>query len=185
MTKGQSLIIKEDKISLSNNPNIYVMMEWERPLMKRHAEVVCQDGGNILEIGFGLGISAGYIQQQNIQSHTIVEVHDDMYQKLLEWSKDKPNVIPIKGDWFEIGDQLGKYDGIFYDADCQNAMKLKDFVINHLKDNGIFSYFSLKKYDIYKFGDKLNSEVVQVTPDEDCNYCPPTITEVTCCWVRV
>jgi len=188
MTKDKSIVIEKDKIYLLDNPKKHVMMEWERPLMKRHAEVVCQDGGHILEIGFGLGISAGYIQQQNIQSHTIVEVHDDIYQKLLEWSKDKPNVIPIKGDWFEISEQLEKYDGIFYDADCRNAMRLKDFVVKHLKPNGIFSYFHLKKNDLHKFGNNLNQEIVEVNPDKDCNYCgsnPTLLKEVWCNWIRL
>lgn len=33
-----------------------VMMEWERPLMQAHAQVVCNDQGDVLNIGFGLGI---------------------------------------------------------------------------------------------------------------------------------
>jgi hypothetical protein len=190
MTKGQQLIISKDKISLLNNPKRYVMMDWERPLMKRHAEVVSQNGGHILEIGFGLGISAGYIQQQNIQSHTIIEVHDDIYQLLLEWSKDKPNVIPIKGDWYELSEnlELDKYDGIFYDADCINSRKIKNFILKHIKPNGIFSYFNLKKIDIHNFGNQLNQESVEVNPDNDCSYCgsnPTSLKEAWCHWVII
>ena len=42
------------------------MMDWEDPLMSASAAYICEGGGDILEIGFGMGISAGYIQ-----SHTI------------------------------------------------------------------------------------------------------------------
>jgi hypothetical protein len=39
-----------------------VMMEWERPLMRAHAEVVCQAKGDVLNVGFGMGIVDGFIQ---------------------------------------------------------------------------------------------------------------------------
>jgi protein arginine N-methyltransferase 2 len=39
-----------------------VMMEWERPLMRAHAEVVCQTKGDVLNVGFGMGIVDGFIQ---------------------------------------------------------------------------------------------------------------------------
>ena len=35
--------------------NQIVMHDWEDLMMKKHAEVVCQNGGDILEIGFGSG----------------------------------------------------------------------------------------------------------------------------------
>jgi len=79
--------------------DMIVMHEWEDLMMKKHSEVVCQNGGDILEIGFGMGISANYIQSQDINSHTIIEKDEQVYQKLLEWAEDKPNVKTIFGDW--------------------------------------------------------------------------------------
>ena len=76
-----------------------VMMSWETPMMKKHAEIITENGGDILEIGFGMGICSNFIQEHNIKSHTIIEIHDEVFEKLVEWAKDKPNVIPIKGDW--------------------------------------------------------------------------------------
>ena len=99
----------EDKILDERNREI--MMDWETPIMKEHAKVVTENGGDILEIGFGMGICSNFIQQANINSHTIIEINDEIFEKLLEWAKDKPNVIPIKGDWFNsIPDK--KYNGI-------------------------------------------------------------------------
>jgi len=188
--KDRELIITNSRISFVDKPNEFVMMDWEDPLMKKHAEVVCQDGGHILEIGFGLGISANYIQEEDILSHTIIEINDDIYEILLEWSKDKPNVIPIKGDWFELSDTLesDKYDGIFYDGyGGQNEMKIIDFAIKHTKNNGIFTYFNLTKKNFLNITD-LNYELVEVDIDPDCNYCgpnPTSIKEVWCPWARL
>jgi len=95
--------------------NHIVMHDWEDLMMKKHAEVVCQNGGDILEIGFGMGISADYIQSQDINSHTIIEKDEQVYQKLLEWAEDKPNVKTIFGDWItNLPEQ--KFDGIFRDT---------------------------------------------------------------------
>lgn len=33
-----------------------VMMGWERPLMIRHAAMLCQTRGDVLNVGFGLGV---------------------------------------------------------------------------------------------------------------------------------
>ena len=91
-----------------------VMSIWEDPIMVKHAEIVTKNGGDILEFGFGMGISATHIQSYNINSHTIIEINDEVYERLLVWAKDKPNVIPIKGDWaVSIPDK--QYDAVFYD----------------------------------------------------------------------
>ena len=68
------------------------MMDWETPIMKEHAEIVTKNGGDILEIGFGMGICSNFIQQTNIKTHTIIEINDEIFNRLLEWAKDKPNV---------------------------------------------------------------------------------------------
>ena len=41
----------EDK--LLDTENDAVMMDWEAPLMRRHADVVCASGGDVLNVGFG------------------------------------------------------------------------------------------------------------------------------------
>jgi type IV protein arginine methyltransferase len=39
-----------------------VMMEWEKPLMLAHANLICQSGGHVLNVGFGLGLIDDAIQ---------------------------------------------------------------------------------------------------------------------------
>jgi hypothetical protein len=36
-------------------------MGWEKPLMDIHAKIICSKGGDILNVGFGLGISYYFI----------------------------------------------------------------------------------------------------------------------------
>ena len=113
----KTLIFEEDKIYYEKGGVILeVMMDWEDDIMKASANYVCENGGDILEIGFGMGISANYIQANNINSHTIVENHPQIIEKLKAWAQDKPNVTIIEGDWYDVKDSLSTYDGIFYDT---------------------------------------------------------------------
>ena len=75
---SQSLAFNESKITYTDvNVGVEweVMMDWENTIMSASAAYVCEGGGDILEIGFGMGISATYIQSHTINSHTIIENH--------------------------------------------------------------------------------------------------------------
>ncbi len=114
---SQSLTFESDKIYFtSNGEDREVMMDWEDELMSASAAYVTENGGDILEVGFGMGISAGYIQSHSISSHTIVENHPDVIPKALEWAAEKPNVTVITGSWYDVLDDLATYDGVFYDT---------------------------------------------------------------------
>ena len=52
-----------------------VMQSWELPLMKKLAKIVTQNGGDILEIGYGMGISAREIIKCGCKSYTVIEAH--------------------------------------------------------------------------------------------------------------
>lgn len=41
-----------------------VMQRWEEPYMADLASIASKNGGAVLEIGFGMGISTGYIQKE-------------------------------------------------------------------------------------------------------------------------
>ena len=107
------LIFSNDNIVLGNET---VMHEWEHPIMEAKADFVCKNGGDIIEFGFGMGISATYIQEHNINSHTICEIHPEIIKNLKEWAKDKPNVIILEGDWYRNLDKMSKYNGILFDT---------------------------------------------------------------------
>jgi len=109
-------VLKINKTKISSSEVGTVMHKWETPLMKVKADFICQNGGDILEFGFGMGISASYIQKHNINSHTICEIHPQILENLYKWAEDKPNVIILEGDWFNNVDKMSKYDGILFDT---------------------------------------------------------------------
>ena len=91
-------------------------MDWEAPIMDRMAAEVCHNGGDVLEVGFGMGISAGCIQKRRPASHTIVECHPQILQRLHAWAADKPNVSIVEGMWQDVLHTLGEFDGITWDT---------------------------------------------------------------------
>ena len=117
---SSSLAFYDTKIVVEDNGSNYnnaeVMMDWEAPIMSASAAYITQGGGDILEIGFGMGISAGYIQSHSISSHTIVEPHPQMIEKAVEWANRKSNVNIVSQSWADVTGSLSTYDGIFYDT---------------------------------------------------------------------
>lgn len=121
-----------------------VMMEWETEWMKESAKVICQNGGDILNIGFGMGIIDTFIQSYNPTSHWIIEAHNDVYDKMKKdgWLTKK-GVKVVHNRWQEVIDNLPKFDGIYFDTWADKGFF--NTLLPHLKDilkpNGIFSYW--------------------------------------------
>ena len=83
----KTLVFESNKIYYTENDTQYeVMMDWEDNIMSASAAYICQNGGDILEIGFGMGISANYIQTHTIASHTIIENHPQIITKAQDWA---------------------------------------------------------------------------------------------------
>lgn len=186
MTKNEELIFNDDNIILKSNDNYYVMMDWESELMNHHAKIVTRKGGDILEIGFGMGISSEFIQNYGCKTHTIVESHPQILEKLHLWATDKLNVIIIEGDWFSLKNKIIKhqYDGIWYDADCNKMIMFKNIIVDKcLKEGGVFTYFDPKGNDKYNYGESLILDSITITPEipkntyhnEKLCYCPYVI----------
>ena len=140
------------KNSLLKNKKV-VMHNWEHPIMKKHSEVITRNGGDILELGFGMGISADYIQKQNINSHTIIENNEVVFEKLKVWAEDKPNVKIIFGDWKSNLPDM-KFDGILKDTydDKLWAVMFPHMILDVCKNGTIVSFFNdyLKPKTIYQ-----------------------------------
>ena len=114
---NQTLTITGSEIYyIDQGTKLEVMMDWEDEIMSASAAYACQNGGDILEIGFGMGISAGYIQSHSINSHTICENHPQIIPLALEWAKDKPNVNIVTSSWYDVRNNLSTYNGVFYDT---------------------------------------------------------------------
>ena len=140
---GATYTVTEDAI-IDEATGWDVMSTWETPIMQKHADIVCANGGHILEFGFGMGISAGLIQEKDIESHTIIEINDGIYANLVEWAKDKPNVVAVKGDWYNDIPKDKKYDGIFYDGfgDMMNKRYFPTRIMEHCKVGTILTWYN-------------------------------------------
>lgn len=68
-----------------------VMMKWESEIMRASAEVLLPTigTGRVLNIGFGMGIIDGYLQERKPESHVIVEAHPAVIQRMKDEQWDK------------------------------------------------------------------------------------------------
>ncbi|MGI9283894.1 MAG: non-ribosomal peptide synthetase [Pseudomonadales bacterium] len=136
-----------------------IMEDWQTPLMQAMAQHAAENGGDILEIGFGRGVSATMLQDLRIKSHTIVESSDFIVAQHFEpWSKNYAgrDIRLLHGRWQDQTDQLDLYDGIFFHAYPLNETEFVDYVLRsvtfaehaipelatYLKSGGAFTYLS-------------------------------------------
>jgi hypothetical protein len=152
MTGKEKLFFDENSIQMvieNNIKKLYVMHNAERSLMERLSDLSTSNGGNILEIGFGMGICSDRIQENtNVLSHTIIEVHPEIYDRALNWAKNKSNVNIILGDWINVLPTITdiKFDGVLHDT-CMDANigKLIDIVKPLCNNNCIVAFFLNKE----------------------------------------
>ena len=164
--KDNTLEFFDNKIV--DSMGIEVMMDWEAPIMEKSAEFICHNKGDILEIGFGMGICADYIQAQDVNSHTIIEIHPQIIEKLNIWAEDKSNVTIIEGDWNSVSG-LSTYDGIFLDTYGDLSLdNFKAFALSKAKDGAKITYWNNeeKEHNPYSF-DSVSYETVSISPDEN------------------
>ena len=167
------MAFKDNTLEFSDNQiwdtvfAIEVMMDWEVPIMEKSAEYICHNNGDVLEIGFGMGMCADYIQAQGVNSHTIIEIHPQIIEKLNTWASGKSNVTVVEGDWTDVSG-LGTYDGIFLDTFGTSTDGFKDFVLDKIKSGGKITYFNGKseEYNPHEF-DSISYEQINVTPDDN------------------
>ena len=166
--KDTILTFEDDKILTEDDRE--VMMSWEAPIMEKSAEYICQSKGDILEIGFGMGICSDYIQAQDVNSHTIVEIHPQIIEKLNTWAEDKDNVTIVEGDWNSV--ELGTYDGIFLDTyGDENWSSFKPFALAKGKSGARVTYWNSKAEENNEhLFDTVSFEDVIVIPNENAYF---------------
>jgi protein arginine N-methyltransferase 2 len=170
----KTLIFESDKVYYTDDlgTEFQVMMTWEDSIMKASADYICEGGGDILEIGFGMGISADYVQANSISSHTIVENHPQMIAKAKAWASGKSNVTIVEGDWYDVKDSLSIYDGIFYDTWADNNTDSFVNELSNLVKSGtrVTWWNNFTDTDDVFFIDGTTYQAIGVTPDSNIYF---------------
>ena len=161
-----------------NSNKLEVMMDWEHLIMSASAAYITRNGGDILELGFGMGISAGYIQSHSIDSHTIYENHPDIIPKALTWAEGKSNVKIITGSWYDAfytrlkstngkdwTNTFGTFDGLFLDTYGDEGLHKFSGSLKHMmNDGGIATWWnSVTGSNYYNIPD-VTYDVINIDP---------------------
>ena len=135
-----------------------IMEDWQLPVMKAMADAVTASHGDVLEIGFGRGASATFIQDAGVRSHTIVECNDAVVERFRQWRErySSSDIRLIHGRWQDTTAQLDEYDGIFFHTYPLDEAEYIEQVVRsvtfaqhlfptaeqHLRPGGSFSYLT-------------------------------------------
>ena len=168
-----------------------VMEDWEEPYMRVLAEIATRNGGSILEVGYGMGISARFIQQRLVKEHIIIEANHEVAAKAREWAQScEVKTLILEGLWQDVmssipGDSI---DGILFDTYplseeelYQNHFSFFPHAFAKLKPGGVLTYYSdevlgfsdvhLARLKAAGFGaEGIGGQVVAVTPPQECVY---------------
>ncbi len=136
-----------------------IMEDWQTPIMKAMAHHVTDTHGDVLEVGFGRGVSATFIQEQSVRSHTIIEANDHVIGEFFEpWKRRHRDrdIRLVQGKWQDVLDQLDMYDGIFFHAVPLDDQEFVHHMLDgitfaehffptaaaRLRSGGVFTYLS-------------------------------------------
>lgn len=176
----------EESLTICGHP---VMESWEADYMKELARIATMLGGQVLEVGYGLGLSANYIQQQPIEEHIIIEANAEVLKKAQDFAAQAPRPVKlISGFWEDATAKMPteSFSGILFDTYplTQGQVHRNHFfffeeAFRLLKPGGVFTYYSdeithfspdhlaaLKKAGFRN----INAKICQVDPPKDCLY---------------
>lgn len=159
--KSDSSLVSDRTQSLLADEEI--MEDWQIPLMRAMVDLVTEKEGDILEIGFGRGVSASYIQDINkkkgsVRSHTLVECNDSIVESFQQWSNNYPDsdIQLLHGKWQDLTDQFTQYDAVFFHTYVLDEAEKINYIgqsttfaehffsvaAKHLRKGGVFTYIS-------------------------------------------
>lgn len=144
-------------------------MGWEEPLMKKHAEALAPIPDQaVLNVGFGLGLVDGFLQDQRPRMHTIVEAHPDVHEEMCKRGWDRKKGVNIcRGRWQDVIEEaiaLGPYDGVYFDTYAEAYGNMQEFYAllpRLLRPGGRFAFFNgLSDNNIY--AQAISCKVAQI-----------------------
>lgn len=182
--RDEKAVYKDGKLQIAGHP---VMEDWEDNYMQALADVAASRGGRVLELGFGMAISASHVQKHPLIEHVIIEANAEVYARLEAFAKEHPNVTPVFGFWQDVVPKLddASFDGILFDTyptqEEEVATHWFFFPEAHrlLRSGGVFTYFSdeVREFsprhraalEAAGFSD-IRAEICEVNTPAECLY---------------
>lgn len=138
-----------------------IMEDWQTPIMAAMARAVTHNHGDVLEIGFGRGVAADFVQSHAPASHTLIECNRAVIEDFFDPWRAKHasrDIRMVEGFWEDTLDSLGQFDGILfhtyplsddeYVARVQRSVTFAahffEHAAAHLKPGGKFSYLTME-----------------------------------------
>ena len=169
-----------------------IMEDWQYPLMKAMAEYATASHGDVLEIGFGRGVSASMIQAGRVRSHTIIEANPYSVSDHFDpWRQQFPDrdIRMLEGRWQDVMDQLSDYDSIFFHTFPLNEAEFVEYIANSvtfaehffptaaklLRTGGVFTYLSTEidslsrrhQRSLFRYFNEIQMKVMPITVPPD------------------
>ena len=119
-----------------------VVDEAELPILEWMASQL-PPGGDVLVIGYGLGIVSRVLDRLGCRSQTVIEAHPEIAAAGMKWAAAavQPSVT-IEGFWEDVLPTLGTFDGILYDSfESSPTDRVEYFAAAaapHLRPGGVF-----------------------------------------------
>mmetsp|Transcript_34546 Transcript_34546/g.106168 ORF Transcript_34546/g.106168 Transcript_34546/m.106168 type:complete len:351 (+) Transcript_34546:517-1569(+) len=147
--------------TLTDESGDAVMMEWERPLMAAHADLMlglfphpaceplaAREDLRVLNVGHGLGIVDGFIRRHadRLADHCIVEPHPDVLRRMDDWRAAER--VTVRGETWQAAladPAFGPFDAIFFDTYAERYEDMRTFfkaLPRLLTPGGVFSFFN-------------------------------------------
>jgi guanidinoacetate N-methyltransferase len=154
---SQEASLNEVRLDIDGHP---VMQAWETPYMGELAKIATSKGGRVLEVGFGMAISATAVQSFPHDEHIIMEANKDVFKTLEEFKIKYPKVTPMgPALWQDSVSKIedNSIDGILYDTYPLNKEEQHihqfEFIkeaYRMLKPGGILTYCNLTSLGVLK-----------------------------------
>ena len=186
--KKAKAVFSEHDLRILDEP---VMEDWEEPYMRVLANIATSRSGDILEIGYGMGISARFVQEANVRRHIVIEANHEVAAVARLWaSNSKTNTVVLEGLWQDQASSIAdsSIDGILFDSYpltekelYQNHFDFFPVAFRMLKKGGVLTYYSdetewftdvhIRRLTQAGFDPQhIRGEVVRVCPPPDCEY---------------
>jgi amino acid adenylation domain-containing protein len=172
-----------------------VMQDWELPLMDAMAAIAAESHGDVLEVGFGMGIAATAIQRRGVRSHTVVECNDEVVAEFERWKAGYPgrDIRLVRGRWQDAVAELGPFDAVLFDTYPLTEGEYAEAVVEAitfaeafvpvaaalLRPGGVFTYYTneidsfSRRHQrlLFRHFQSLTLRVVRsLLPPADCQY---------------